>query len=220
MELTVQKRETFGKANKALRKEGFIPAEVYGSGVENLHISVNAKDFVRLFKEAGESTIVYLVIDGEKQPVLIQDTQQDRLTQDVTHIDFYKVKMDEEITATIPLKFIGESSVVKDKLGALNKSITEVEVETLPGDLPQSIEVDLSVLVDLEKSIHIKDLKVSDKVKILLEPDTVVVSVLELRAEEVVEEKPADVSEVKVEGEEKKAEKAEAGKGENKEEAK
>ena len=128
--------------------------------------------------------------------------------------------MDEGITATIPLKFIGESSVVKDKLGALNKSITEVEVETLPGDLPQSIEVDLSVLVDLEKSIHIKDLKVSDKVKILLEPDTVVVSVLELRAEEVVEEKPADVSEVKVEGEEKKAEKAEAGKGENKEEAK
>ena len=108
---------------------------------------------------------------------------------------------------SIPLKFIGESLAVKEKLGTLNKAISEVEVEALPADLPHDIEVDLGILMDIEKVIHISDLKVSNKVKVLLEPDAVIATLVELRKEEVVE-KPVDVSEVKVEGEEKRAEKA------------
>ena len=207
MDLAVQKREKFGKASKALRREGLIPAEIYGFGIENKHVSVNTKDFSRVFKEAGESTIVNLMFEGEKQPALIHDVERDRITHEITHIDFYKVRMDKKITADIPLRFVGESLAAKEKLGILNKAVSEVEVETLPADLPRDIEVDLSVLVDLDKSIHVRDLKVSDKVKILMEPDAVVVNLVQLRAEEVVE-KPVDVSEVKVEGEEKRVEKS------------
>ena len=207
MELVAQKREKLGKASKALRGEGLIPAEIYGFCIQNEHISVNSKEFAKVFKEAGENTVVNLVIDGNKQPALVQDVQRDRITHEVTHIDFYKVRMDKAVRVSIPLKFIGESLAVKEKLGTLNKAISEVEVEALPADLPHDIEVDLGILMDIEKVIHISDLKVSNKVKVLLEPDAVIATLVELRKEEVVE-KPVDVSEVKVEGEEKRAEKA------------
>src|SRR3989344_1996337 len=121
MELVAQKREKLGKASKALRGEGLIPAEIYGFGIQNEHISVNSKEFAKVFKEAGENTVVNLVIDGNKQPALVQDVQRDRITHDVTHIDFYKVRMDKAVRANIPLKFIGESLAVKEKLGTLNK---------------------------------------------------------------------------------------------------
>ena len=207
MELVAQKREKLGKASKALRGEDLIPAEIYGFGIQNEHISVNSKEFAKVFKEVGENTVVNLVIDGNKQPALVQDVQRDRITHEVTHIDFYKVRMDKAVRVSIPLKFIGESLAVKEKLGTLNKAISEVEVEALPADLPHDIEVDLGILMDIEKVIHISDLKVSNKVKVLLEPDAVIATLVELRKEEVVE-KPVDVSEVKVEGEEKRAEKA------------
>lgn len=207
MDLAVQKREKFGKANRALRQKGLVPAEFYGRGVENKHLSVNGRDFLKVFREAGENTIVNLVIGELKEPALIYDVVKDPLTEEVIHVDFYKVRMDEEIRAHIPLRFVGESLAVKERLGTLNKAMGEVEVEALPGNLPHDIEVDLSNLVDLNKSIHVRDLKVPEKVKVLLEPETVVATVVPLREEEV-KEKPADVSEVKVEGEEKKVERA------------
>lgn len=208
MELAVKTREKLGKGIKALRKEGFIPAELYGHGVENAHLTVNKKDFEKAFEEAGESTIINLVLGSEKRPALVHDIQKDFLTDEIIHIDFHQVRMDEKITAHIPLEFIGEAPAAKEFGGILNKTISEIEVEALPGDLPRHFEVDLSLLKELNQSFYVSDLKVPKGVEILVEPETVIATITPQAEEEVVEAAPADVTAVKVESEEKAAERA------------
>lgn len=218
MELQVQKREIFGKKIKSLRQQGFIPAELYGHGFENLHLSVSAKEFARVFKEAGESAIIKLVLTEagglkvknkkgkeEEINVLVHDFQKNPLTDEISHIDFYRVRMDEKIRASIPLEFIGEAPAVEEKSGILVKAMQLIEVEALPSDLPHHLEVDLSSLSDVGMGIYVKDLRVDKKAKILVDPETVVATITEAAKEEV-EEKPIAVEEIKVEGEEKKEE--------------
>lgn len=214
MELAVQKREIFGEKVKGLRKQGFIPAELYGHNFENLHLSVPAKDFTRVFKETGESTVIKLKVErgkGKEESqeinVLVHDIQKNALTDEIFHIDFYQVRMDEKIRTHVSLEFVGEAPAVKEKNGILIKAVQEVEVEALPADLPHNIPVNLSALTDIGQNIHIKDIEISDKIKVLIEPETVVATVVEPVKEE---EKPVEevkVEEVKVEGEEKKEEK-------------
>jgi len=206
MDLTVLTREKFGKRAKALRREGLIPAELYGRGVENLHLSVPAKDFARIFKEAGTNTIVNLLLGGGKRAVIISEVGRHYLTGEIDHVDFYQVRMDEKIEAKVPVEFLGTSPAVKDQGGILNKNISEIEVEALPGDLPHRFDVDLSALTELNQSIYIKDIQIPRGVEILVDPETPIVTVTEPRAEEEKTAPEIDVSEVKVEGEEKKAE--------------
>lgn len=207
MELITQKREIFEKKVEELRKQGFIPAELYGHGFENLHLSVPAKDFSRVFKEAGESAIIKLKVEENEINVLIHDIQKNHLTDEISHIDFYQVRMDEKIRTHVPLKFIGEAPAVKEKNGVLIKAIHEVEVEALPVDLPRDIPINLEILVALGQNIHIKDIKISGKIKVLIEPETVVAAVIEsTKEEEKAEEKEVKVEDIKVEGEEKKEE--------------
>lgn len=213
MELKVQPREILGKKVKALRKQGLIPAELYGHGLKNVHLNVPAKEFLKLFKEVGESTIIKLELTDDRGTgenknefnVLIHDVQKDSLTDEIINIDFYQVRMDQKITVPVPLEFVGEAPAVKEKGGVLIKAIYEIELEALPADLPHNIEVNLNGLLDIGMSIHIKDIKFPKGVEILLEPETVVATVTEPAKEEVVE-KPISVEEVKVEGEEKKEE--------------
>ncbi len=205
MELTVQNREKLGKASRILKKSDLVPAEVYGKDFVNRHVAVALRDLKNVLSKAGESTVINLILDKEKWPVLIHDVQRDHLSSEVIHVDFYKVKMGEKIKVHVQLEFKGEAPVVKDKLGILNKSVSEIEIEALPNDLPNKIEVDLSVLTELGKSIHIKDLKIPAGVKVLIDAETVVATVVAQKEEEKVEP-VTEVSEVKVEGEEKKAE--------------
>ncbi len=210
MDLAVQERSKFGKALKTLRGEGFVPAEFYGHGMQNRHLSIGKKEIEAIFKSDGESGVINLVLGKDKIPSIIHDISHDSISGDIIHIDFYGVRMDEKITKGIPLEFVGESPAAKSGSGVLNKTLSEVEVEALPGDLPHMIEVDLSGLAELNQSLYVKDLKVPAKVKIMLDPDTVVVTVTPPAEEEVVAAPVMDVSEVKVESEEKKAERAEA----------
>ena len=207
MDLAVETREKFGKAVKALGREGFIPAELYGHGIANLHLSVKRRDFEKVFRDAGESTVIHLVVGSEKRPALVHDIQKNYLTDEIIHIDFYQVRMDEKIKTHVPLEFIGESPAVKERGGILNKTFSEIEIEALPGDLPHHLEVDLSRLRDLNESIYVKDLEIPRNVKVLVEPETVLVTVAPPVEEEVIEA-PADVTAVKVEAEEKVAERA------------
>ena len=232
MDLTVKEREKFGKSVKILRREGFIPAELYGHGFPNAHLTVSRKDFEKAFKEAGESTIIKLKVsskggsalggnseklndDGKEQSTgekeinaLVHDVQKDFLTDEIIHIDFHQVRMDEKIKAHVLLEFIGESPAVKELGGILNKTTSEIEVEALPGDLPRQFEVDISVLKELNQSIYVSDLKIPKGVEILIEPKTVLVTVTPPLVEEKVEEAPVDITAVKVESEEKVAERA------------
>jgi len=205
MELAVTTREKFGKAVASSRRAGLIPAELYGKGVENLHISVNTKDFKKVFKEAGMNTIINIVAGKEKYPTLVHDIQKDYLSDEVIHIDFYRVRMDEKIKAKVPLEFTGEAIGVKEKGGILNISMHEIEIESLPADLPHRLSVSLLPLVDINASVYVKDIQVPKGVKILVDLETAIATV-KVPVEEKVEEVPVDVSEVKVESEEKKAE--------------
>ena len=232
MDLSVQLREKFGSsASKMLRDGGLVPAEFYGHGIENEHFLVSEKDFTKAFKEAGTNTILYLHVNKEssashksvgdkytdaqeKKAAIIHDVVHDSLTGRIIHVDFYAVKMDEVITAKIPLEFINESPAVKEKGAIINKSMTEIEVESLPQNLPHAFKIDISLLDDLNKSICVRDIKVPSGVKILIEGDTVVATATPPLVEEKPEEAvPTDVSAVKVEGEEKRVER-EAGKTE------
>lgn len=202
MELTVQKREILGNKVDSLRKQGLVPAELYGHGTENVHLSVPAKEFAKLFKEAGESTIINLDLDDKKLPVLIHEVSFNHLTDQIIHIDFYQIRMDEKITASIPVEFVGESPAVKDG-NILIKAVQEIEVESLPADLPHRIKVDIGGLSEIGMSVRVKDLEIGEKAKILLDPETVVATITEPAKEEEIA-KPITVEEVKVEGEEKK----------------
>ncbi len=209
MELAVQKREKFGKEVKALRREGFIPAELYGHGLENLHLSVPVKDFQKLFKQAGESTLITIAVGGDMRPAMIHDVSRDPITDEITSIDFYQVRLDEKIKVKVPLSFAGDSSAVKEKGGLLVKSMHEIEVEALPGSIPHSIEVDLTIIKDIGESVRVGDLKFPSGVKTHVVAETVVATVTEKpKEEEVVAALEASVESVKVETEEKKAERA------------
>lgn len=205
MELKVLNREKFKKAVHSLRREGLIPAELYGHGIENKHLSVPSKEFRKLFREAGTNTVVDLVLDGKKSNVLIHDVGMDYLSGEFTHIDFYEVRMDQKLKARIPIEFSGEAPAVKEKGYILNAVISDVEVEALPGDLPHRLVAELGSLDDAGKSIYIKDIKVSKGVRIVTDPEMAVATITLPIVEEKVEE-PVEASEVKVETEEKKAE--------------
>lgn len=196
--LKSEKRNIFGKAVKNLINQGSIPAEVYGRGIENMHLQISLAEFRKLYKEAGKSSIINLDVEGKICPVIIQDVQMDLLGDTFHHIDFYQVNMNEEITAEIPLTFIGESPAVKEKAGILVKAVEFLEVESLPGDLPQTIEVDISSIVDIHQSVHLKDIKIPKGVKVMADPETVLVTVTEQAKEEEVVVPVAE--EVPVEG--------------------
>lgn len=209
IDLTVKEREKVGKGARSLRKAGFILAELYGRGLKNAHLSVNKKEFEKIFKEAGESTVINLLIGEDKRPALVHDIQKDFLTNEIIHIDFHQVRMDEKIKTHIPLEFVGEAPAVREFGGILNKTISEIEVEALPSDLPRHFEVDISSLKELNQSIYVSDLKLPSGVVILVEPKTVIVTVTPpLAEEEKVEEAPVDLGAVKVEAEEKVVERA------------
>lgn len=210
-------RNTFGKQNKSLKKEGMIPAVLYSKGTEATHLSLNLKEFARVYKQAGESTIVNLNIekDGkiQTQPVLIHEVDHDPVSDILRHADFYVVNMDEKITATIPLVFVGESEAVKASNGIFIKNIHEVEVEALPKDLPHEIHVDISDIKTFDDHICLKDLKVASGVEVKGDANEIVALVKPPRTEEELKALEGAVEinldTVKVESEEKKKEAAE-----------
>jgi large subunit ribosomal protein L25 len=158
-----------------LRKQGLIPAVIYGHKVNTEVLTVPYAEFEKVFRKAGESSIITLNVDGQPKNVLIQDVQKHYLNGRFQHVDFYAVSMTEKLRATVPLEFVGVSKAVKENSGILLELIKEVEVECLPGDLPQSIEVDITSLLTFEDAILVKDLKVSDKVAVMSDADSVVV---------------------------------------------
>lgn len=192
MELRFKERTVLGKAVKKLRREDFIPAEIFGHGIENRHISVPAKDFARIYKKAGETTIINLVAeDGMKTPVLITAIQRHPISREFLAIDFHQIRMDEKIKVAVPIEFKGEAPAVKAG-NILIKAVDELEVEAFPQDIPHKFEVDLTVLESIKQSIHVKDLKTAKGVKILAEPETVIATITEpAKVEEVVPPSPA-----------------------------
>jgi large subunit ribosomal protein L25 len=186
--LSVEKRNKTVATLSSLRAKGLIPGVVYGAHHESTPISIDAKAFGKVLKEAGEATIVSLSGLGTAVPTLIHDIAYDPLTSFPRHVDFYAVTKGEKVEVAIPLSYIGESAAVE--AGAnLVKVMHEVEVKADPMNLPHAIEVDLSVLAQVNDQIHAKDLVLPTGVELMNEPEDVVALV-----QAVVEEKEEAVS--------------------------
>lgn len=201
--LNATKRVLTGRQTGKLRTSGKLPAVLYGHNVPTQSLEVNERDFLQVFKQAGESTIVRLVVDGDPKPVLIHEVQPHFLYDHPIHADFYAINMTEKLHAKIPLRFVGESAAVKTQGGILVKNHQEVEVECLPADLPKFIEVDIGALNTFEDAIRVSDLKASEQVKILTNAQDFVANVIPPRSEEELKElEQAPVAEdvTKVEG--------------------
>lgn len=222
--LKSEKREEIGRRLGSLRRLGYIPAILYGAGKNSEPLKVKKDDFRRVYGLTGESTLVSLEVGGKPVKVIIHDVSRDPVSRNFTHVDFYRVRMDKKLRVSVPIVFEGESGAVREQGAVLVKNIHEVEVESLPSDLPHNIKADISRLVNIGDVIHIADLPVPPNVKILKDPKEAVVVAEEPRSESELEslgeEVKVDVSEVKVVGEEerkkKEAEEAELRKTEAK----
>lgn len=185
-----------------LRRAGFIPGVIYGSGVKNQSLKVKALDFERVFARAGETNLVDLSIDGGKpHKVLIYETEKNGVKDKVLHVDFYQVDMKKKITVEVPLAFIGEPKAVRELGGTLVKVIDQVEVECLPDDLVNQIDVDISGLNTFEDSIKLSDLKLPKGVSLTSQTDDLVVQVEEVKVEEEVPAPTEEAAAAPAEGE-------------------
>ncbi len=159
-------------------------------------MEVENRAFNKLFTAAGYTTMLTLSLaDGKEHPVFIRDVQVHPLKNTITHIDFYQVRMDEAITANVPLKFVGEAPAVKNMSGVFVRNIDELEVEALPKDLPHDIEVDISSLDNFDAVIHVSDIKLPEGVKTYKEGTEVVALVQPPRSEQEIEALSAEVKE-------------------------
>lgn len=193
IELTTQTRETVRKGLDKKRSEGLVPAVLYGHGIESKNLWVKKIDLKRVVEKAGESALIALTVDT-KAPVnvLIHEVQQNPTKGGYFHADFFQVRMDEKITAHVEIDFFGEAPAEKELGGVLVKAMDTIEVECLPGDLPEHLKLDLGVLHTYDDHITIADVSFGPKVKILAEEQSVIASVVPPRKEEEEEVAPAE----------------------------
>ena len=215
--LKAKTRDKLGKKVKEVRAEGFVPAVLYGKDKKPHNVQVNLDDFNVAYEKAGTSALIDLVIDDKDAgKVLVQDVQYDPVKDHPIHADFYAIKMDEEITTEIPLKFVGVSPAVKDMEGSFISNYDEIEVECLPANLIPEIVVDISGLKTFDDNIRIADLDIPSTIKVLDDAEQVVALVNAPRSEEELEameaESASDAEKAGVEKIETDAEKEKAAK--------
>lgn len=224
-------RDKTSRKAYSIRQQGFIPAVLYGAEIKNLSIEIDKKEFEDVYKDAGESSLISLEIEGKKFSVLIHQIARDPIAGEFLHVDFYHPSSKKKVEAEIPLIFEGEAPAVKELGGTLEKALQTVEVKGLAQDLPREIKINVENLKTFEDRILIKDLEIPERVEVLKDSDEIVVHVTppgkveeELAAEEKkAEEEKAEAKEEKPEGEkgeEKPGEEKEKPEGEKGEEKK
>ncbi len=184
--LAVEKRKILGKQIKKLRREGILPGNIFGKNIKSTSVQIPLKEFSPVYKEVGSTGLVDLELDGKIIPVLIQDLQTD-YKNNVLHANFYQVNLKEKVKSAIPLEIVGEPKAVTEKVGLLMNILSEVEVEALPEDLPEHIEVNVDHLAAVDDQITVADLKVPAGVEVLTDATQVVSKIDELVSKEAQE---------------------------------
>ncbi len=185
--LEAEPREITGKKVKALRRQGKLPAVMYGKGLKPVALQLDAREASKILSRSGAAALVDLKIGKEVHKVLLRDVQRDIIRRHAIHVDFLEVAMDVMIRTEVPVELIGEAPAVSDYGGVLVTGVSEIEVEALPGDLVDRVTVDLTKLANVGESITVADLDLGGKVKILTEPDELIARII-FKAEEVEEE--------------------------------
>jgi large subunit ribosomal protein L25 len=211
-ELTLKaaRREVLGKRNRFLRRQGITPVHIFGHNIESQALQCDTIELRKILAHAGTTRLVSLKIDGEKQPksVFVREVQRDPLSWQLFHVDFYQVKKGEKMEVDVPIVMVGEAPALKEKGRMLAHGITSLAIECLPEKVPPQIEIDISILEDLDQAIHVKDIVLDPDVTIHDDPEQLVVKIAEalVKEEEVVaEEEEVEAAEAE---EEEKAEEA------------
>ncbi len=183
--LRAEPRTLLGKKVKRLRRDGLVPGVVYGPVLnETVAVSVNRREFERFFSRNGHSTVVSLVWEGGRQPVLVREVQTDPVTRAPLHVDFFAPNMRQKLRQSVPLVLINAN---ENTAGVLQAVLTEVEVEALPADLPHQIDVDIQGLVEVGDTVHVSDLSVPDNVEVMTDAEELVASIVAESVEEAPE---------------------------------
>ena len=199
--LRAQTRTIKGKKVGALRRQGLIPANIYGRGLESLPVQIDIRAFRDALAEAGHSTVVDVHVfgaggmeDGKSHPVLIEKVSTHPATGKVQHVDLRQVDLNRPVKASVALVLVGESLAVKNEGGVLMHSLDNLDVEALPRALPHEIEVDISVLTELDQSITVADLRLPAGVTVDTDPSTVIAQVIASKLEQEVAAEEAETA--------------------------
>ncbi|MCX7956144.1 MAG: 50S ribosomal protein L25 [Patescibacteria group bacterium] len=214
IKLSANIRNLKGKKTKKLRKQGIIPANIYGSDFKSLSISVNLKDFFKVYKTSKETGIVYLEVDKKEIPVLIKNVQKHPITDQIIHIDFRKIDLKKKLETEVPIKIVGQSEAVNQKGGVLLIQSNSIKIEAFPEDIPQEIEIDITKLKEIGQEIKISDLQKSEKYEFKDESNKIIVSIIEHKEQDTKPETSTVTPEVI--SEKKAEEKKEENNSENK----
>jgi large subunit ribosomal protein L25 len=184
--LKANRREVLGKQVKAIRREGKLPAVIYGHHIKPVSIVLDLHDTSRSLMGLAPSALVTVDVDGEKHRALVREKQRNKLTGTLLHVDFLAVSMSEKLRSQVYIEIVGLSPAIKDFNGVLMTGMDEIEVECLPKDLPERIVVDVSKLVKIGDGIYVHDLAIPEGVKVLEDPETMVALITSQAAEEEV----------------------------------
>ena len=193
--LQVSKRDVVGKQVKTLRREGLLPAIVYGRGISSIPISINSREANKILSAITSSNLVVIDIDGDKHTTLVREKQRDPVTGEVLHIDFYEVSMTEKLRTNVGLEFQGDSPAVKELMGVLVTVMESLEVECLPQDLPNRIVADLSTLEEIGDSLYVRDISLPPNIELISDIDGLVVVISPPAVEEIEEVEEVEITE-------------------------
>jgi len=186
--IPAEKRTVTGKQVKALRREGKLPAVIYGRHIDPVSIVLDAHSASRILAKASSSTLLTVELDGKEYPTLVREKQLDFIRNSLIHVDFMAVSLTEKITASVAVHIEGEAPAVKEFGAILVTGLTELEVECLATDLPERFIVDVSGLTELSSGVYVKDVVAPPNVEILDDPEEMIVVATAAAVEEVEEE--------------------------------
>ncbi len=190
--LKAEKRDVIGKQVKAMRREGKLPAVIYGRHTEPINVSLDAHTAALVLGKLTSSSLVTISLDGKEYPALVREKQRDFIKNRLLHVDFLAVSLTESLRATVSLNFLGVSTAVKDFNAVLVHNLEALQVECLPTDLPERIDVDITPLAKPGDGLRVKDIVVSDKIRLLDDPETMVVVATFAKVEEEVVAAPTE----------------------------
>jgi large subunit ribosomal protein L25 len=191
IQLQAQKRDVFGKKVKHLRKEGLIPCQIYGKGVDPISVQVPVRALRKALREAGNTNLIYLAVENQMAvATLAKDVQYTPLRGDVLHVDFHAVDLNQTVTVSVPVHLIGTSELTKQG-GVLMQGLNSLDIETKPQNLPESIEVDISIITDFNTAISVADLDLPEDWIIHSNEDSMLATIQPPREEE--EEEVSDI---------------------------
>jgi large subunit ribosomal protein L25 len=202
MELSANKREILGKKVRFLRRQGITPVHLFGRNVEPMPLQCDTTQLQHVLVQTGKTGLISLKIDKAKRPrnVMVREVQREPRTDELLHVDFYQVRMEEKIRVGVPIIPVGEAPALRFKENFLAQELNSLTVECLPDEIPSKVELDLSDLTEVDQSIHVKDIILDGNITVLDDPDQLVVKISAGFIEKAIEEEEVE-AEVEAEAE-------------------